>query len=798
MSRLPLAAGIARGPRVTAIAALALCSGLWLHGRCTRAATTGAAEPQRRALLVAVTGYDHHSKDPDRDWPELNTEPDVVALEAELKARYPGIQIEVLDTPAETTKANILREFRRFLIDQTRPGKGDVVYFHFSGHGSEVPDDGSLPGGITIGQQPDGYDRTIVPSDYVSKDYTDTNGLPACNDIRNDDMRILLLDLAKKDPADVFLSFDCCHAGGNTRGAHLLRGDFWRGRPSKTADAAYRAKLLAAQHPGPSIFDNTVPGNRGYVVLAATRSDELDSETDGDDGKPLGSLSYALAKAFGAVGRDASYRDIYDEVVSIMAQKAPNQNPEIEGPIYHQVLDGTTVAPQIVMPVVLETKKHIVGLTPVLRAGYLQGMTVGSKIALRWAGAAKDSAPIATAALKAVSALESTFVVDTGSAKTDAEIVAALQGTTASQGTPGTPPRAVQAVLTERHFPDNPLVVDVSPVKDRPDFAALQTNLAPLEKEGLIQLTEGAAGQTWNLQVQPPVWPPPGQVAAVRGGSPAGADATHNVVRNVPANWMVLARSTDGSLIVPPAGPNLESDPTRAIPEAINTEARRGLFSEIANSDPDQEVDVQFRFVPLDPSEIVLDTDGNVTAIKRHPGIPHQPASDATPHMKSGTYAVLEVRNTGVVPAWITILNLRGDGKIGAVYPQPGIATDNRITTADYDVPAEKRAWIRPEIKPGLPYVFQFTDRDDSGNLYPTRADIYKAIVTSATADFSMLVDADTIAQRGEPDPSKVRGNDTPLGRLLRSAAMNTRGNPVSAPPSGWSVASVALEIDPE
>ena len=55
----------------------------------------------------------------------------------------------------QPSASNILKAFKWFLSDVQ---KGDVLFFHFSGHGGQVPD--------KTGMEADGYNETLVPLDY--------------------------------------------------------------------------------------------------------------------------------------------------------------------------------------------------------------------------------------------------------------------------------------------------------------------------------------------------------------------------------------------------------------------------------------------------------------------------------------------------------------------------------------------------------------------------------------------------------------------------------------------------------
>mmetsp|Transcript_8045 Transcript_8045/g.12307 ORF Transcript_8045/g.12307 Transcript_8045/m.12307 type:complete len:306 (+) Transcript_8045:144-1061(+) len=88
------------------------------------------------------------------------------------------------------TRANIMNAFTR-IGDYSKAG--DVVFLHYSGHGSRVPD--------RDGDEDDGYDETLVPVDF------ERNGQIVDDDI----LRLLVKPLA----AGVTMTclMDCCHSG---------------------------------------------------------------------------------------------------------------------------------------------------------------------------------------------------------------------------------------------------------------------------------------------------------------------------------------------------------------------------------------------------------------------------------------------------------------------------------------------------------------------------------------------------------------------------------------------------------
>lgn len=88
------------------------------------------------------------------------------------------------------TRKNIL-EAMRWLVKGASPG--DSLFFHFSGHGSQVRD--------TSGDEADGYDETILPMDYQSAGH-----------IVDDEIYDIMV---RRLPRGVRLTsvMDCCHSG---------------------------------------------------------------------------------------------------------------------------------------------------------------------------------------------------------------------------------------------------------------------------------------------------------------------------------------------------------------------------------------------------------------------------------------------------------------------------------------------------------------------------------------------------------------------------------------------------------
>jgi hypothetical protein len=91
---------------------------------------------------------------------------------------------------APPTGENIINAIR-WLVEGAQAG--DSLFFHYSGHGGQIPDDN--------GDEEDGMDETLIPVDYVQH-----------GQIRDDDIFKLLV-LPLREGVSLVAVFDCCHSG---------------------------------------------------------------------------------------------------------------------------------------------------------------------------------------------------------------------------------------------------------------------------------------------------------------------------------------------------------------------------------------------------------------------------------------------------------------------------------------------------------------------------------------------------------------------------------------------------------
>lgn len=160
--------------------------------------------PRKLALLVGINEYSGTI-------PALKGCVNDVLLQKELLIYRFGFKPEDIRilTDKQATRQSILTAFEEHLIQQAKPG--DVVIFHFSGHGSQVEDRDR--------DSPDGLNSTFVPIDsQLPPGYPAVGG--AVQDITGHTLFLLMYAL-KTDNVTVVL--DSCHSGGGTRGNLRVR-----------------------------------------------------------------------------------------------------------------------------------------------------------------------------------------------------------------------------------------------------------------------------------------------------------------------------------------------------------------------------------------------------------------------------------------------------------------------------------------------------------------------------------------------------------------------------------------------
>lgn len=272
------------------LAALLSIADVGLSADCT---------PTRRALLIGINDYVA------RSLPDLRgAVNDVKLLQRILVTRF-GFPEEniVLLTDAQATRSRVMAAIDSFV---ERDCPGDVVYFHYSGHGSQVKD--------ISGDEDDGMDETILPRDGR------TAGIP---DIRDDELE---QRFAKLQARNALIVFDSCNSGTVTRAATPVQARFVppddRLELYRALDARTRAIVPVAELP--------------HVLMTSAPADKEALDGPLDEGF-YGLFSYSLARSLDTRGPTATPAQILEgtksELRRIQEQLYTRPpEPQLEGP----------------------------------------------------------------------------------------------------------------------------------------------------------------------------------------------------------------------------------------------------------------------------------------------------------------------------------------------------------------------------------------------------------------------------------------------------------------------------------
>jgi hypothetical protein len=285
-----------------------------------------AQEPNKLALIVAIGKYPTTS-----DWPELSSANDVPLIKGALKNQgFKDENITILKDQ-QATLAGMTNAFDK-LIQKAK--RGNIVVFHFSGHGQQIEDDN--------GDEGDGLDEALVSYDAL-QEYKP--GAPIKH-FRDDLLAQKLKELRTVlgPTGNLLVIIDACHSGTMTRGIGVKRGT-----NKIYASPEYFKKLKAGKFTtGDADYGVVEDGNDLAPMAAyfASAPDQCNSEVVLPDKKGVGSLSLAFSKAMEKVekgDKNTTYQGLFDEIKVEMGTLVPGQTPMAEGTLNKVIFGGKMV-----------------------------------------------------------------------------------------------------------------------------------------------------------------------------------------------------------------------------------------------------------------------------------------------------------------------------------------------------------------------------------------------------------------------------------------------------------------------
>ncbi|HEY9692396.1 MAG TPA: caspase family protein [Oculatellaceae cyanobacterium] len=233
--------------------------------------------PRKLALLVGINTYPNNER-----FSNLNgCVTDVDLQEALLIHRFGFNKKDILRLTSDATRdklptrSNILQAFEDHLINQAKTG--DVVVFHFSGHGSQLAE-------IDPCRNID-FNSTLVPADETQ------NGV--VQDIMG---RTLFLLMSRLNTENVTAVLDSCHSGGGTRGNYRIRSITGEGLQPSPEEIAYQKSLMEQLKLSPEeLARRRCAAVAKGVVIAATQPTQ-EAKDEQFNGFSAGAFTYLLTQ----------------------------------------------------------------------------------------------------------------------------------------------------------------------------------------------------------------------------------------------------------------------------------------------------------------------------------------------------------------------------------------------------------------------------------------------------------------------------------------------------------------------
>lgn len=323
--------------------------------------SASAWSQRKMAFMVAIGKYP-----PGGRWGNLSSANDMYYIkQALLKNGFLEANMDSLKDE-QATKAAIVARLDAF-IEKLKDG--DIVYFHFSGHGQQIEDDN--------GDEVDGYDEALVPYDakamYDMVTYKGQNHLR--DDLLNEKFTRIRERIGKNGSFIVLI--DACHSGTASRGTEYRVS---RGLPSPFQSPGYKPKeqlKIGGSSARELGFLNPSSVNLGnMIVISASSPSQVNYETKDANNVGVGSLSFAFAKAISNLKEGENYSLLFEKIRAQIQADIPTQVPMIEGNTDQLIFNGA-YSPKMEL---LTSQRWLHDSAFTVNIGYMQGIGNGSTV----------------------------------------------------------------------------------------------------------------------------------------------------------------------------------------------------------------------------------------------------------------------------------------------------------------------------------------------------------------------------------------------------------------------------------
>jgi len=259
-----------------------------------------AGEVQKIALLVGINDYNNFGQN-DGDLSGCINDVKFISQILINKYGFSKENIKIL-LDGEASAENIEKAFQEHIISKAKPG--DIVVFHFSGHGTYLDDDNR--------DEMDGLDEALCAADCdVSS--------PDTGYIR-DDLLGSLIDKVATD--DITVILDCCHSGTGTRDLVNCK------------DRKYVPPFMTGKT-GTREICSKEGGMKGVVITGCTAAqisaDAYFDVTSKSEGIWMGALSKNIYNTLLFAPPGMTYEELIAMVQQRLASQGFDQNPQLEG-----------------------------------------------------------------------------------------------------------------------------------------------------------------------------------------------------------------------------------------------------------------------------------------------------------------------------------------------------------------------------------------------------------------------------------------------------------------------------------
>lgn len=335
------------------------------------------------ALIISIGDYPSN-KELNQNWSDLSSNNDASIMYDLLI--HQGFENENIWTlkDQEATAKNIRAKLKNMLeILQV----GDILFIHYSGHGQQVSDINSNDSVFLTNlkqDESDGFDETLVAFNAPLETYP---GYDLSEHIIDDELHFFLENARTiiGSKGQLMMILDACHSGTSTRGSSE-NNVTTRGSNSKCiieGNSKTPTPNFSSRGHGFNLDFNTTQGQNksSIAVFSGCRAEEVNREWyDPASGLQFGSLTYSFSKALQSLNAEASFKNLFEKINSLMLQKFNQaQHPELEGDNMDELIfNGSLVH----TPVSYKIERILGPKILLIEGGVIAGQALGDSVML--------------------------------------------------------------------------------------------------------------------------------------------------------------------------------------------------------------------------------------------------------------------------------------------------------------------------------------------------------------------------------------------------------------------------------